>query len=136
MAPKNPLPPPEKFRWKKGQSGNPKGRQAKTPAEKKLANLTRAELVEVGTLVVKGDLRKIVEMSKADNVPVLQAMVAAVAVNVIKKGDMHQLDVLLNRLIGKVPQPLAHSGIPAAQVTPPQTVILNIPSNGRERKKV
>ncbi len=98
--------------------------------------LTKSELMEIANLVVKGDtvaLRKIIDDAK-NNVPgvgTLQAWVAGVAMKGISKGDMGALDVLLNRLIGKVKDEVNFTGdVPN---NAPQ-VIVTIPSNGREAK--
>lgn len=54
---------------------------------------------------------------------VIDAIVASIAKQAIKKGDNIRMDFLLNRTIGKVPQPLEHSGkdggpIETAELTP------------------
>ena len=122
------LPPPEHTRWQKGQSGNPKGYQGDPPELKAIKKLTKAELVDIGTLVVKGDVASLKAIAKNEKASVLRVMIAAVAVKVIQKGDMHALDVLLNRLIGKVKDEILHQG----DINLPQ-VIVTLPDNGRKK---
>jgi hypothetical protein len=117
----------EAAKWKKGESGNPNGRPPDPPALKKLKNLTKAELVDVGNMVIKGDHDALKKLAKAPKATVLQRMLASVAVKVIEKGDMHSLDILLNRMVGKVKDEVAFTG------NVPQ-VVVNLPSNGREAK--
>lgn len=115
--------------FKKGQSGNPGGRPVDPPELKKLKNLTRTELVEVGNLVIKNDLKALKAIGKDENASVLKVMIAAVAVKTIEQGDMYKLDLLLNRLVGKVSDKLELEGAVAPQV------IVTLPSNGREVKE-
>jgi hypothetical protein len=124
-------PPPQSLAnlkpYKKGQSGNPNGRPHDPPELKKLKNLTKAELVDVGNMVVKGDFEALKRLAKNPKATVLQRMLAAVAQKVIEKGDMHSLDILLNRMVGRVKEEVAlTSNIPQ--------VVVNLPSNGREAK--
>src|SRR4051812_49404796 len=126
-------PPPQSLAnlkpYKKGQSGNPAGRAPDPPELKKLKNLTKAELVDVGNLVIKGDHEALKRLAKAPKATVLQRMLASVAVKIIEKGDMHSLDILLNRMVGRVKEEVALTG------NIPQ-VVVNLPSNGREAKDI
>lgn len=122
---KKPRPP---HLWKKGQSGNPLGRAIEDPATRVIRNLTKSELVDVGNLVVKGDYEALKALAKAPKATVLQRMLASVAVKIIERGDMHSLDILLNRMVGRVKEEVAlTSNIPQ--------VVVNLPSNGREAKE-
>lgn len=116
--------------WKKGQSGNPLGGKAHNPELKRIKNLTNNELVEVANLIIKGSINDLKEMKDDDEQTVLKRMLASVAVKIISKGDMHALDVLLNRLVGKVKDKLDVEGFSLA---PGAQVIISLPSNGRER---
>ncbi len=119
----------EKRKWKKGQSGNPLGAAIHSPELRKVRQLTKAELAEVGNLVLKNDYDAILELNESPTASVLQRMLAAIAIKVIEKGDMSAFDILLNRMIGKVKDEvnLTHNL--------PQVTVL-IPSNGREAKEV
>lgn len=122
-------PPPEETRWAKGQSGNPNGRPKDPPGLSKLKNLSRVELVEVGNLVIKNDIKKLKAIAHPDSgESVLKTMIAAVCVKVIQKGDMHALDILLNRLVGKVKDEIEHKG----NALGGGKIIVHMPSNGRE----
>ncbi len=120
--------PPKHGQWKKGQSGNPEGGRKHDPVIKQFKALTKAELAEVGNLVVKSKLDDLKAVKDDPNASVLKVMLASIAVKVISKGDMHALDLLLNRLIGKVRDDVIVTGIPANQ---PQ-VVVTLPANGRE----
>ncbi len=56
-------------------------------------------------------------------------MIASVAVRIIQGGDMHALDILLNRLVGKVKDEVMQQ----MEIRTPQ-VIVTLPDNGRSAK--
>jgi hypothetical protein len=125
---RNPKPPPEQYRWRKGESGNTNGRHKELPELKILKNLTKKELVDIGNLVVKGNVHRLrLVAENAFDEPVIKCMMAQVCLRIMEKGDMQALDVLLNRLIGKVKDEIHHQG----DFNAPQ-VILTLPANGRE----
>ena len=130
-ARKTPGSPPKAHRFKKGQSGNPLGGKLHDPAVKAFKNLTKAEMVIVGNMIIKGDIEGIKELAKDPKANVLQAMIASVAARVISKGDMQALDVLLNRLIGKVKDEVLHSG----DVLNAPQIVVTMPSNGRRAEE-
>lgn len=115
--------------WKKGQSGNPKGSTPSVPELKEFKKLSKAEMVDIGNLVVKGDVSELQKVAKDPTASVLKVMVAACAAKIISKGDVNALDTLLNRLIGKVRDEIHHSG----EINPPQ-IIITLPDNGRVKK--
>jgi hypothetical protein len=88
--------PPEQYRWKPGQSGNPKGRP---PNIRTLTERMRGLLDE--TRVGKTDL--------PDGMTVADA-IARVLVNGALKGDVRLLAMVVDRLDGRVPDALVVSG--------------------------
>lgn len=123
--------PPEGRRFKPGQSGNPAGARAHNKELKALRRLTKEQVAEVAELLLHGNLKKlqsIIDAAKTDgkrNKSVLTTWFAAVAMKGIARGDMHALDVLLNRLIGKVKDEVEWSGNAGfSQVT------ISLPDNG------
>lgn len=114
-----------------GQSGNPSGRPKVAPELIAIKNLTEKELIEIGNLVIKGNIQALKDVQKDPEATVIKVMIAAVAVKIISKGDMGALDVLLNRLVGKVKDKLDIKSLN----TTPARVIVTMPSNGKEAKK-
>jgi hypothetical protein len=96
---------------------------------KMLKHLTKQELIEVGNLVIKNNREELVKLAKDPKASVITTMIASVAAKIISKGDMHALDILLNRLIGKVKDEVSHSGL----VTNVAKVTLTMPANGSEK---
>jgi hypothetical protein len=125
---KNPSP---KTRWKKGQSGNPLGGQKHDPVLREIRNLTKKELVDIGNLIIKGDLPALKKLANAKkDVPGLTMWIASVCVKGIERGDVAALDILLNRLVGKVKD----ETLMTAEISAAPQIIVTLPSNGREAK--
>jgi hypothetical protein len=114
-------------KFKKGQSGNPKGRPPDMLG-KKMRQLTAEEFAEIANLIIKGSIEELRAIAKDDSQSALRVMIAAVAVKTIQKGDMNALDTLLNRLVGKVKEHVEHTNSDVQ-------VILTMPDNGRRDQK-
>lgn len=123
--------PPKHTQFKEGQSGNPEGGRRHDPVQRALKKLTNAQLLEIANLIVQGNAGQLKAIAKNPNATVVNAMVASVAGRIIAKGDMYALDVLLNRLIGKVRDTVELTGSSSG----PQIVVY-LPSNGREAPTV
>jgi hypothetical protein len=115
--------------FKKGQSGNPKGRPPDVLGNQ-IRQLTAGELAEIANIIVKGNRDQLEQVANSNESSVLQVMVAKIASNIIMRGDMASLDILLNRLVGKVKEKVELTGANGG----PQ-IIVSLPSNGREAKK-
>lgn len=130
--------PPEGKRFVKGQSGNPAGFSAKGVQKKMLKQLGKAEMEKVGKLILQGNIKKLEAIVKEagkdgkKNKSVLMTLFASVAIKAIAKGDPGALNMLLDRLIGKVPSPVQLTS-PDGTMRP--QVVLRMPDNGRRAKK-
>lgn len=96
--------------FEKGNCANPLGAKAHDAALRTVRKLTKLELSEMGTLILDGnldDLKKVTEDKKSS---VLKVWIATVAMKAISKGDMHSLNQLLDRIVGKVREHVEHSG--------------------------
>lgn len=89
-------------RFQKGQVANPLGGRAHNPEVKKIKKLTREELVDLGSLLLKVKQERLTDLVNDPETPGLKAWIASVAERGIKSGNMQTLDALLDRLIGKV----------------------------------
>lgn len=96
-------------KFQKGQSGNPAGRPPDVLGRKMRA-LTAEEFREMANLIVKGDMNELKEIAKDPNQTALRAMIASVAIKITERGDMHSLDIFLNRLVGKVKEHIEVTG--------------------------
>lgn len=128
LNPQNLRPP-----FPKGVSGNPQGGKLHDPVKRAIKRLTTKELKDLAGLLLDGDTKGLRDVAKDKRSSVIKVMLASVAQKIIDKGDMQALNILLDRLIGKVPQPMrlgGHDGGPVESVN----VVIGLPSNGREKK--
>ncbi len=95
-------PPPEKHRFKPGQSGNPSGKE-KLPEELKAISQFTSDILkrEVFKTIYK-PMEEIEAIAVDRKTLGIDAMIAAVIVQAVNRGDYSGLDFLLNRTIGKV----------------------------------
>lgn len=119
-------------RFQKGSNVNPRGRGI-DPLKKALRNLTVQELNDIAGMVVKGTTEDLEAVLKNPQESVLKTMVASVCKKAIQQGNEATMEVLLDRLVGKIPDQIKHSGIPANNSAP--AVIFTMPSNNREVKE-
>jgi hypothetical protein len=95
--------PPIESRFKPGASGNPGGRPKQSEAMKRIRALTQEQVEEVGDLILMGNFEALKALKDDPSASVLKTAIAAVAMKIIKKGDAQALNVLLDRLVGKIP---------------------------------
>lgn len=124
MANSNPSP---KNRFKRGQVANPRGAGAHSAELKLIRKLTTVEIAEVGSFILDSDVLSLQSIAKDRSASALKVMTASIVLKAIKNGDVHALDVLLNRIVGKVKDKVELS----EPANAPQ-IIITIPSNGRE----
>jgi hypothetical protein len=110
----------------KNNNANPEGARAHDPVMRAFKNLAKEELAEVGNLILQNNFDALTDLANDPQASVLQRMLASVSMRVIKQGDMNTLDLLLNRLIGKVKDEVEISKAEGPRV------IVTLPSNGYE----
>lgn len=126
--------------FKPGGVGNPLGGGAHNPELNRVRRMTKEEVSEVGALILSKDLEALQEIvASASNknanydpkkYSVLKIWFASIAVKAIQKGDPLALNAILNRIVGKVPEEIKHTGNLPGSSSP----IIILPSNGRESK--
>lgn len=114
--------------FKKGHKRG--GRPSDPPGFRRLANLTKTELVSVTNVLIKGDMEGLRRMANDPKAPALLSTIAAIMIRMHATGDMDAFDKLLNRIIGKVKDEVQHGGSIGGNYG--STVIVTLPSNGRE----
>lgn len=119
----------------KGVSGNPLG--AGHPnydrTSSVMKRLTAKEVKDLSGLILLGDIAELQAIAKDKKEKVIKVMLAAVAVKIISKGDANALNILLDRLIGKVANPIRLGNTDGSPIGEVVRVNVTLPSNGREK---
>lgn len=90
------------YEFKPGESGNPNGRPP--GAGKEIRKYTRQLIGETVTKLLEQTCDELEETAKRKDTPAIEATVARVILKCKSKGEFTDLDRILDRIIGKVPQ--------------------------------
>lgn len=120
--------------FKKGQSGNPQGPTPLSSEARAFKNLTREGFESIANKYLSATRDEIRAALQDPSMKAIELAVISV-INQAIKGEGRMLDLLLTRLIGKVTQPIEHSGPDggAIQIRASQTKLS--PEEKRERLK-
>jgi len=95
-------------KWVKGQSGNPKGRPPKMDTilkqyflDEHNMKLTKTQMQDVIKNLLSKTRAELVQLANNDELPFWISMIAQKANRDFKKGSVHLLDVLFDRVYGK-----------------------------------
>lgn len=101
---------------KKGEIRNPEGARSHNPELKRLRRLTKLELAEIGSALLKGNVREIEAIIEDSDLnpdskhSAIKVWIAGIALRGIRQNEMGTLDGILDRLVGKVPDEIELSG--------------------------
>src|SRR4051812_6901320 len=101
--------PSTRTRFKKGQIANPRGAGAHDRTLYEIRRLSNQEVVEVGTLLLLGDITSLRAMAKDKNASALKVMLASLVVKAMR-GNVGAFNALLDRIIGKVKDKVEMTG--------------------------
>ena len=95
--PRNKLEP----RWKKGESGNTKGRPKKPVLQMKVAGYKLAEINDTIQAMCSMTIEQLREIWENPNATLLEKTIASSLRKGIEKGNLDSLETLMNRVYGK-----------------------------------
>lgn len=77
---------------------------------KKIRRMTHEEIADIGQLIVTSNLQKLKEIRESPDSNALSVWMSSIAVKGITTGDHSALDVILNRIVGKVKETVENIG--------------------------
>lgn len=98
----NPHPTKKGRLFKKGEVHNPLGAGAHNKELRAVKRLTQQEIAEVGGFILQNNLESLKEVKANPASSVFKVWICSVAITAINKGDAQALNVLLDRIVGKV----------------------------------
>lgn len=99
---RNAPPPPEHLRWKKGQSGNPKGRPPIPEDVRAARKLTQVEFERICANLFNTSTKRLGEICRDPQTPVLTALIARILEKGIAESSRVELNYFIERFLGKV----------------------------------
>lgn len=99
----------KKTQFKKGESGNPAGKPALDPKIKALKKLTAVELEEMINGLLSANEDELNKIDSSASEPYIRRIMVRILQRTYETGSMQQLDMILNRLIGKVKEHIQHT---------------------------
>ena len=97
-----------------GQSGNPKGKPKLTPEQREFRSAAKNEIIEEFKYLWSLPIEEIQEIAAPEeeifgNTPLIRIAIAKALLKAAQTGDMHQLNQILDRVIGKVKEEIDHN---------------------------
>lgn len=96
--------PPVGRPWKKGQSGNPKGREPIPEEIREARKITQAEFERICGKLFYSSVDKLKRTVNDDKTPVMEALVARILLKGIQESSRTELNYFIERFLGKVPE--------------------------------
>lgn len=129
--------PPEKSRFKKGQSGNPNGARAHSPILREVRKLSREELAKVFMATIHARKQELTEIIANPDSPMILVNLATALIKDTAKGQTFTLQMMFDRLFGRPKTSVELCAIPPDPNRPDAIavesvqIVLTLPDNGR-----
>jgi hypothetical protein len=96
--------------WQPGQSGNPAGPEVLPKDVRQVKNMSRAELIGIMDKCLNMTRGEIQQRLADPTTPAKELSILSVMATGIKNGDHKRIGFLFERMFGKVPVAVEHSG--------------------------
>jgi predicted transcriptional regulator len=93
--------PPRTGSIKKGEKRNPKGSSAKARALSKVRRMSAADLADLTSLILTGDLDKLKEIGTDPQASIMNRLTAKLLLDCYTKGDVSIYRAILDRVVGR-----------------------------------
>lgn len=106
-----PIPNEEKGQFKKGQSGNPKGRPKKFVTLLKEMGYKRSEINDTIQAMLAMDMEELKDVWDDKSATILEKTIASAMKKSIEKGSLYSMETLLSRVFGMPKQEIEQTVI-------------------------
>lgn len=106
-----PIPNEEKGQFKKGQSGNPKGRPKKFVTLLKEMGYKRSEINDTIQAMLAMDMEELKDVWDDKRATILEKTIASAMKKSIEKGSLYSMETLLSRVFGMPKQEIEQTVI-------------------------
>lgn len=106
-----PIPNEEKGQFKKGQSGNPKGRPKKFVTLLKEMGYKRSEINDTIQAMLAMDMEELKDVWDDKRATILEKTIASAMKRSIEKGSLYSMETLLSRVFGMPKQEIEQTVI-------------------------
>jgi hypothetical protein len=97
--------------FQKGQVSNPRGGGALTPQTRALRKITIEHLEEIADLILQGNIEELKRLATDPSTSVMKVWIAKAAVAGMTSGNLHSLEIILNRVMGRPRETVQISGL-------------------------
>jgi hypothetical protein len=96
-------------KWQKGQSGNPSGGVKLPPEIKEFKKLSTKETIKILTNCIFMNREELSTRLHDPKTPAIELLICRILGRGIEKGDERVLNMMLDRIIGKVTEKIEHT---------------------------
>lgn len=97
--------------FKKGNNANPRGAGALPPEARAIRKITIEHIQEIADLILQGNIEELKRLATDPATSVMKVWIAKAAVAGMTSGNLHSLEIILNRVMGRPRETVQISGL-------------------------